>query len=246
MESWCYLLIGIYRLYNLVTCQSYIGQSKDLLKRFEAHINHRNAPTASPVDRDIGYYGLWNFVFQILELCNPEELDWKEDYWIKYFGSNINGYNILDGGQHNFGHSNPNRKITANDVYYIRDCYNNRYDPNFIYNTYYKGIISYGQFFNIWEGNTWPFVHMDVYTEENKKYYKDLINNCEKEVTNFSDEEIMRFRKRYVNETAEEIYNSENIGCKFNTFRMILSGDSYKHLPIYSKKKKCWINRKNM
>lgn len=238
-------MIGIYRIYNMITGQSYIGQSKDLMERFAQHLYHRSCnSTSSEIDKAIGYYGYWNFTFQILEFCSLKDLDWKEDWYIKYFGSNIYGYNINTGGQHGIGQANANHKINDNDIFYIRECYKNRQDPNYIYNNYYLNRISRSQFFNIWEGNTWTYIHMDVYTDENKKYYKELVNSDKnyKEKTFYSDEEIMRFRKRYVTESAEEIYNSEKISCKFNTFRGILSGQSYTHLPYYSKKKKMWIN----
>lgn len=235
-------MVGIYRIYNIITGQSYIGQSKDIADRIEQHFYHRTAANASEIDKAISYYGIANFMFQIIEICDPKDLDWKEEYYIGYFQSNIYGYNIIDGGQHNNGDSNPNKKLTSYDVYNIREAYNAHMDPNLIYNTYFKGFISYNSFFTIWEGKTWKNVHMDVYTEANKAFYKSIINNLpEKDMTNFSDEEVMRFRSRYVNETAEEIYESERLSCKFNTFRAILSGTSYKHLPVYNKRKKAWI-----
>lgn len=234
-------MIGIYRIYNLINGKSYIGQSKDLFKRFDEHICHRNCKNSSEIDKDIGQYGINNFAFQILEICDFSDLDWKEAYYIKYFKTDIYGYNIITGGQNNIGESNSNHKIKEHDVYYIRELYNNHYDPNYVYINFYKNKISFNQFFNIWEGKSWPYVHMDVYTEENKNFYKNMINT-NKEKTNFSDEEIIKYRNKYINETAEEVYNSEKIQCKFNTFKSILTGNTYKHLPIYSKKNKCWIN----
>ena len=82
---------------------------------------------------------------------------------------------------------------------------------------------------------------MDVYTEENRAYYKSLVNSPDKEYTDFTDDEVLRFRRRYVNETAAEIYESEGLTCKFNTFRTILSGQVYRHLPFYNKHKKVWV-----
>lgn len=235
-------MVGIYRILNIVTNQSYIGQSRDIAERIEEHFYHRTATNASLIDQAINYFGIYNFMFQIIELCEPKDLDWKEDYYIRYFQSNIYGYNVVAGGQHNIGESNSNVKLTAQDVYNIREAYNNHYDPNEVY-SYYKNRISISYFFNIWRGTSWSNVHMDVYTEENKKYYKSLITNIKSyNRIKFSDEEVLNFRKRYVNETAEEIYNSIATECKFNTFKCILNGQSYKHLPIYDKKNKKWIN----
>lgn len=238
-------MVGIYRLYNVITGQSYIGQSKDLAKRLEEHFYHRSAANGSEIDNAIGYYGIQNFMFQILYICDPRDLDWLEDYFITLFQSNIYGYNILRGGQKNDHELNPNSKLTSYEVYNIREAYNNHEDPEQIFNSYFKGRISISSFFSAWEGSTWKGIHMDAYTKENKEYYKSLLNSPDNKKirTNFTDEEVMEFRQRYVNESVEEIYNSVAPNCKFNTFKGIVSGDSYKHLPVYLKSKKIWINK---
>lgn len=235
-------LVGIYRIVNLLNGYSYIGQSKDIATRIFSHINAKviNEKT-SVIDAAIIQYGATNFMFQILELCEPEDLDWKEDYYIKYFQSVDFGYNVVYGGQNNVGESNSNCKLTAHDVYNIREAYKNHQDPEAVYRTFYRDRISINHFFVIWEGKSWTDVHMDVYTEENKAYYKSLINHPNKEYTNFTDDEVMRFRQRYVNERAIDIYESEGLTCNFNTFRTILSGSVYKHLPFYNKRDKVWI-----
>ena len=229
---------------NNITGQSYIGQSRDIMKRFAEHYSHRFCKNASVIDQFMGQFPISFFTFRILELCDSVDLDWKEDYWIKYYSTNKYGYNILNGGQHNNECSNPNHKLTSEDVYTIREYYNNHANPEEIYNNNYYGIISLTSFFNIWEGRVWPNIHMDVYTEENKEYYKSNIQkNTNKIRTHYTDEEIMNFRKRYINETAEEIYKSIGATCGLNTFKGIVSGQSYKHLPIYCKKKKEWITK---
>ena len=234
-------MVGIYKLINIITNQLYIGQSKDLAKRLEEHFYHRTASNASLIDKAIGYYGIQNFLFQIIEICDEKDLDWKEDYYIRFFQSNIYGYNIVAGGQHNMGESNANVKLSANDVYFIRESYMYHKDPNEIFNTYFKGKISIMSFFNIWEGKCWPNIHMDVYTDENKKYYANLSYSKNEEKLNLSDEEILRLRKLYVNKTAEEVYNSENLTCNFNSFKSMLTGCTHKNVPIYKKKENKWI-----
>ncbi len=239
-------MIGIYRLYNVITGESYIGQSVNLLNRLNDHLKSNATPSnQSLIANAIRYYGINNFMFQILELCNKEDLDWKEDYYIRLYRSNIYGlgYNVSMGGQNNIGASNPNSKLTEYDIYFIREAYNNHYDPNYIYNTYFYNKISYNSFFEIWSGKTWNNIHMDVDSYNNKLYH----SNAKKSInpflnrTNFTDEQVIEFRKRYVNETAEEIYKSVKPNCKFNTFRAILSGSEYRHLPVYNKKEKIWI-----
>lgn len=36
-------MTGIYRIYNIITNMSYVGQSKNILKRIEEHFYHRNS-----------------------------------------------------------------------------------------------------------------------------------------------------------------------------------------------------------
>lgn len=43
-------------------------------------------------------YGVDNFIFEVLEECKQEELNEKEQYWIKYFDTFENGYNLTLGG----------------------------------------------------------------------------------------------------------------------------------------------------
>ena len=45
--------------------------------------------------------GLEYFKFEILEKCNPEELDEKEQYWIEYYDTFNLGYNRTTGGSGN-------------------------------------------------------------------------------------------------------------------------------------------------
>lgn len=240
-------MTGIYRLYNMVTGQSYIGQSRDITKRIEEHFYHRRSENASEIDKDIRFFGIHNFMIQIIELCEFKDLDWKEEYYINYFRSNIYGYNRIEGGQHNNGNSNPNAKLTSQDVYNIREAYDRHENPQIVYENHYKDKISLTYFYNVWEGKSWENIHMDVYNADNRYYYKNLINDPsyrkKKETSyRFSDEEVLYYRQRYVNETAEEIYNSIAVDSTLSAFKSMLNGNSYKHIPIYLKKKKIWIN----
>ena len=44
------------------------------------------------------FYSPNNFSFEILELCSKEELDLKEQEYIKSYDTMINGYNMDSGG----------------------------------------------------------------------------------------------------------------------------------------------------
>ena len=58
----------------------------------------------------------------------------------------------------------------------------------------------------------------------------------------FTDEEVISIRQRYVNESASQIYEDYKDRVKYQTFQAMLWGRSYSELPIYKKKEKKWIN----
>ena len=228
---------GIYKITNNLTGKSYIGQSKNIQKRYLEHIHHKD----TDIDKDIRELGLENFTFEILELCDESQLNEREDYYILKFDSIDNGYNKIRGGQDNIGESNSNSILKESDIYFIRECYKHHMRQRDAYE-YFKDKITFGYFRVIWEGTSWNYIHMDVYTEENKKYYSSEATNGElSDRAIFSNDEILELRKRYVNETASEIYESVKDKCKYNTLQQILWGRTYKDIPIYDKKSKKWI-----
>lgn len=78
--------IGIYKITNLLTGQSYIGQSADLAQRRRDHFKY-SARDSRPVElhHDIFKYGKENFSFRIIDECSAVELDEHEEFWIKYY-----------------------------------------------------------------------------------------------------------------------------------------------------------------
>jgi len=44
-------------------------------------------------------YGIENFKFEIIEECSDEEVDTREIYWIDYYDTFKNGYNLTRGGE---------------------------------------------------------------------------------------------------------------------------------------------------
>lgn len=91
---------GIYRIENLVTHKSYIGQSVDIYSRWYDHTwlldnkQHNN----SHLVRSWHKYGPNNFKFTIVERCNEDELNEREIYWVDYYDAYYNGYNQTKGG----------------------------------------------------------------------------------------------------------------------------------------------------
>lgn len=83
----------------------YIGQSRDIHKRWLAHVNdlknnrHKNKHLQNIYNK----YGENSFNFDILELCSPDELNKKEEYYIDYYDSYKHGMNKTLGGEGTHG-----------------------------------------------------------------------------------------------------------------------------------------------
>ena len=98
-------MIGIYKITNLVTNEIYIGQGVEVERRMVSHLKDEKH-VGKKLIQSIKKYGPTNFVFQIIELCEKEQLDEKETYWIKYYDSFNNGLNMDEGGNKHKGNSN--------------------------------------------------------------------------------------------------------------------------------------------
>ena len=228
---------------NKLDGASYIGQSKDIEKRIKQHYYHRNCPV-SAIDFAIKIYGVDNFDVTVLEECSEDQLDELEDYYIQIYQTHKCGYNIIRGGQHNVGESNSNASLTDQEVYDIREAYNNHQRKKEVYKKYSDKVM-WSYFSNVWEGVSWKFIHMDVYTQENKLYYMRQATNGElSDNSVFTNQEVLELRQRYVNESASEIYPSVANKCKFQTLQQILFGRYYKNVPIYDKKNGKWVDCK--
>ena len=170
---------GIYMITNKLNNKKYIGQSKHIFKRWYEHYcesiqNREN--DKSIIHQAIQSDGIENFIFSIIELCEIRELNEREKFYISFYETSVinGGYNIASGGNvvDNVGENNPSSKLTEADVYYIREMYKNKKTKKEVYNQF-SNKISIHTFSDVWKGNTWKHIHMDVYTEENKMYQKN-------------------------------------------------------------------------
>lgn len=235
-------MIGIYKITNKLNNKAYIGQSNNIERRFKEH-QTKGASSRIPLDIAIQKYGKDNFLYEVLEECEIEQLNEKEKYWITTLETHLNGYNCNTGGeQSSIGEANGRAKLTEKDVKEIRIAYNNHEKQRDVYERY-KHLITFNSFQNLWQGQSWKHIMPEVFTEENKKYYiYENSKGSNSNLSSFIDEEIIQIRQRYVNESAKTIYQDYKDRVAFQSFQMILWGRYYDNLPIYKKKEKRWIN----
>ena len=97
---------GIYKITNQVNSKVYIGQSKNIEKRWQRHslesFKEKSENYNYPLYQAIRKYSLENFTFEIIEECLPEELNKKEIDYISFYESyppeKGKGYNQTPGG----------------------------------------------------------------------------------------------------------------------------------------------------
>lgn len=88
---------GIYKITNLTNGMCYVGQSVDISNRWKQHIKRgigAEAPTKNKLYPAMAEFGVENFSFEIIEECEKELLDKKEDYWQEFFKAKEFGYSI--------------------------------------------------------------------------------------------------------------------------------------------------------
>ena len=88
---------GIYKITNTLNQKVYVGQSTNIAERWKQHI--KRALGAEPLTKNKLYPamaedGVWNFTFEIIEVCEKAQLNEREQYWQKFFGAKEYGYSV--------------------------------------------------------------------------------------------------------------------------------------------------------
>lgn len=92
----------IYLISNEINHKLYVGQTvQSLNKRFNGHCCYSKTDKSVNmyIKRAIHKYGKDKFHIELLEECPIELMNEREKYWIKFYDSYNNGYNLTLGGQ---------------------------------------------------------------------------------------------------------------------------------------------------
>ena len=93
---------GIYKITNIQTDESYIGQSLDIYTRWCSHCKAGlgiDTPAGNKLYKSIQEYGLQNFTFELLCQCSKEQLNEKERYFIQLYQADVYGFNGTVGNK---------------------------------------------------------------------------------------------------------------------------------------------------
>ena len=88
---------GIYKITNIKNNMCYVGQAANIAERWRQHIKRgigAEAPTRNKLYPAMSSFGVENFTFEIIEECNRDNLNDREDYWQDYFHAKDFGYSI--------------------------------------------------------------------------------------------------------------------------------------------------------
>lgn len=225
-------MIGIYKYTNKINNKSYIGLSNDIHRRCWEHICHSKAEKPSThFHKALEKYGIENFDFEILETFESEDrilLGEREQYWISYYNSYVNGYNETRGGDLSTGKA----KLTKQDVVDIRTRYANLERCMIVYEDY-KDRIGRSGFNKIWKGETWKNIMPEIYTPERKNYHKMHTGNSGSYNGRsiLTAEQVLEIRTRYKNgESIFNIYQDYPNTLTYASFAMMVRGNTWKDI----------------
>lgn len=238
-------MIGIYKIENKINGKVYIGQSVDIDRRFREHKRR----SEQQIDFAIQKYGIDNFNFDIIEECSLSDLNDKEEYWTLYYNSIIpNGYNLGIVKSFGVGEENPSSILTNEDIKIIRECYKNKTFSSaaeLARQLYPERSAEYIS--QIFYGKLWTHIYMEVYTPELREYYKDIFNHSGvrrpgegNPAALLNEKDVIRMRVFYQTKSRDKIFLLFP-QYKERTIKSILTGQNWKHLPIYKKQQKIWL-----
>lgn len=229
-------MIGVYKITNKINNKCYIGISTNIEHRWEQHKNPYNWDRESSklLYKAFQKYGLENFNFDIIEQCEISQLSQKEEFYISFYNSYKNGYNMTAGGETNQGESHPKHKLTKEDIIDIRTRYENLERKQEVYQLY-KDRIGESGFHKIWNNETWKTIKQEVYTPENKEFHKN--NTANKGSKNgrskLNEQDVKNIRTRRKNgEILSKVYEDYKDKLTYKSFVNVWSYQNWKEIVV--------------
>jgi group I intron endonuclease len=227
-------VIGIYKITNKITGKYYIGQSGRLENRLSNHKKIAFLPNHKQYNDelyiDIREYGVENFAFEILETINITE---SEEKWIqKELLSSSNTYNKNLNPHTDY--SNYLRKFSDEELFEIINLLKENKLSN----------IKIAEMFNCSSSTIDNINNGITYIKEDIKYpIRQYALSIGENNPNslYTDKEIIELRKLYINDSIRSLYEKSDKRMCYHSFERILIGMTYKHLPVYKKRQKCWV-----
>ena len=102
---------GIYKITSKHNGKIYIGQSQDIYTRWKQHWKEVKSGSNTYLHNTMRKYGKDNFEYEIIEKCGQDVINEREIYWISYYDSFNNGFNLTTGGD-----GVKNRKFSKEEI----------------------------------------------------------------------------------------------------------------------------------
>lgn len=120
----------IYLITNDINNKVYVGKTTETISnRYSKHIyDAKNSKDNSAIHMAMRKYGIEHFIVQKIEECPIDVLSQKEIYWIKYYDSYNNGYNLTPGGDgqplydYDFIYENFQKGLTQKEIAELIGC----------------------------------------------------------------------------------------------------------------------------
>lgn len=172
--------------------------------------HNRPSETTQAVDKAIKKYFGKILEVTIIERCNPNEINKREKYWIKYYNSTNRekGYNISLGGEYD------GRRRTWSDEE-ILDIRKRRFLGERKCNVY-KDYSShpFSSFEKIWLFSSFPDIGLEFKTpSKTRQEYSSIANSGANNYgAKLTVEDVKKIRERYDNgETIKQIWSDYSI-----------------------------------
>lgn len=112
------IICGVYSITNKLNNKKYIGKSDNIYVRWDEHRKDLNKGVHhnKHLQRAWNKYGEENFIFEIVEKCKNDDIAYqRERYWVRYYDSFKNGYNMNEGGTGGLGYTHTEENIEKNE-----------------------------------------------------------------------------------------------------------------------------------